>query len=74
MNYPPVKDLDGCYFRVCRGGKWQSLCISDLTGAERAEVLHDKTADWLHSLIAHLIFVLRADGAEEAKANGNNHD
>ena len=29
-----VYDLDGIYFRVERDGKWQSLCVSDLTPEE----------------------------------------
>lgn len=29
-----VYDLDGIYFRVERNGKWQSLCVSDLTPEE----------------------------------------
>ena len=35
-------DLDGIYFRVERDGKWQSLCISDLTPEELKSV----TKDW----------------------------
>ena len=38
MNY----DLDGIYFRVERDGKWQSLCVSDLT----LEELKSVTKDW----------------------------
>ena len=37
-----VFNLDGIYFRVERDGKWQSLCISDLTPEELKEV----TKDW----------------------------
>ena len=37
-----VYDLDGIYFRVERDGKWQSLCISDLTPEELKSV----TKDW----------------------------
>ena len=35
-------DLDGIYFRVERDGKWQSLCVSDLT----LEELKSVTKDW----------------------------
>ena len=35
-------DLDGIYFRVERNGKWQSLCVSDLTPEELKSV----TKDW----------------------------
>ena len=37
-----VFDLDGIYFRVERDGKWQSLCVSDLTPEELKSV----TKDW----------------------------
>lgn len=37
-----VFDLDGIYFRVKRNGKWQSLCVSDLTPEELKSV----TKDW----------------------------
>lgn len=37
-----VFDLDGIYFRVERNGKWQSLCVSDLTPEELKSV----TKDW----------------------------
>ena len=35
-------DLDGIYFHVERDGKWQSLCVSDLTPEELKSV----TKDW----------------------------
>lgn len=37
-----IYDLDGIYFRVERNGKWQSLCVSDLTPEELKSV----TKDW----------------------------
>ena len=37
-----VFNLDGIYFRVERDGKWQSLCVSDLTPEELKSV----TKDW----------------------------
>ena len=37
-----VFDLDGIYFRVERDGKWQSLCVSDITPEELKSV----TKDW----------------------------
>ena len=37
-----VYNLDGIYFRVERDGKWQSLCVSDLT----LEELKSVTKDW----------------------------
>lgn len=37
-----IYDLDGIYFRVERDGKWQSICVSDLTPEELKSV----TKDW----------------------------
>lgn len=37
-----VYDLDGIYFRVERDGRWQTLCVSDLTPEELKSV----TKDW----------------------------
>ena len=34
-NYPVVLELDGIYYRVCRDGKWQNRCFSDLTKTEQ---------------------------------------
>ena len=36
-----VFNLDGIYFRVERDGKWQSLCVSDLTLDELKSVTKD---------------------------------
>ena len=33
------RELDGCYFRIQRDGKWQSICFSDLTEIERDSVM-----------------------------------
>lgn len=33
------RDLDGYYFRVQRGSKWQSICWSDLTEEERYKAI-----------------------------------
>ena len=35
-------NLDGIYFRVKRDGKWQSLCVSNITPEELKSV----TKDW----------------------------
>ena len=44
------RSLDGVFFRVCRNGKWQSLCFSDLTEDEMNEVLKDRNCEWLKNL------------------------
>lgn len=48
------RNLDGCYFRVQRDGKWQNICFSDLNEQEREEALRDRNAEWLKSLCGHL--------------------
>ncbi|WP_293849281.1 hypothetical protein [uncultured Phascolarctobacterium sp.] len=41
------RDLDGIYFRVKRGQRWESVCFSDLTDEEMDVVLEGHTAEWL---------------------------
>ena len=41
------RNLDGCYFRVQRDGKWESICFSDLTEEERNGVLEGRNEEWL---------------------------
>ena len=50
------RNLDGCYFRVKRDEKWQSVCFSDLTDIERDELFDgkDKPPEWWQSLAYHL--------------------
>lgn len=42
--------MDGVFFRVCRDGKWQNICFSDLTNDERTQVLDKRDAVWLRGL------------------------
>lgn len=44
------RELDGCYFRIQRDGKWQNICFSDLTEIERDSVMKDRDERWLKSL------------------------
>ena len=48
------RNLDGCYFRVNRDGKWENVCFSDLTPEEREEVMTDRNDEWLRKLCRHL--------------------
>lgn len=48
------RDLDGCYFRVERDGKWKNICFSDLTEEERENVLKGFDEGALKSLCCHL--------------------
>lgn len=56
------RNLDGCYFRVQRDGKWESICFSDLTEEERNVVLDGRSEEWLKSLCCHLADSIKAFG------------
>lgn len=56
------RELDGCYFRVQRDGKWKPICFSDLTESERQKVLDGREAEWLKSLCCHLADQLKMIG------------
>ncbi len=56
------RNLDGCYFRVRRGEKYEDLCFTDLTRDEQEEVLKDKSAEFIVGLTCHLAEVLRKIG------------
>ena len=58
------RELDGCYFRIQRDGKWQSICFSDLTEIERDYVMKDRDERWLKYLCGHLADCLREIGDE----------
>lgn len=63
-EYPVQRELDGCFFRVERDGKWQNICFSDLTAQERKKVTAEKNALWLQSLAIRLAERLRSIGDE----------
>ena len=54
MSEQIKRNLDGCFFRVERDGKWDNICFSDLTAKERDAVLQGKSEEWLKSLCCHL--------------------
>ena len=43
------RDLDGIYFRVKRGQRWESVCFSDLSDEEMDKVLEGHSVEWLKS-------------------------
>lgn len=70
------RNLDGCYFRVKRGEKYEAVCFSDLTETER-ELLFDrnhKPAEWWQSLAYHLADCLRRIGDELDLERVNDED
>lgn len=51
------RNLDGCYFRVKRDGKYEPICFSDLTEEEREEIATmngGRSAEWWKNLCYHL--------------------
>lgn len=58
------RNLDGCYFRVERDGKFENVCFTDMTVEERYEITDRKPKEFLASLCCHLAERLRAIGDE----------
>ena len=56
------RNLDGYYFRVCRNGRWESVCFSDLTEEQMNDVLKDRSDKWLKSLCVGLGMTLKQMG------------
>lgn len=56
------RNLDGCYFRVERDGKWQSVCFFDLTWEERGPILDKMEPEGWRSLCCILADSLRNIG------------
>ena len=62
MTYPIRRDLDGCFFRVQRDGKWFSLCWTDLTKEERESFTKDKDIYWLGRMLEYITEEYRKTG------------
>ena len=58
------RNLDGAYFRVKRGAKYENICFSDLTLEERDEVCKNRSSEWFKSLVYHLADSLQGIGEE----------
>lgn len=58
------RDLDGIYFRVKRGQRWESVCFSDLTDEEMDAVLEGRDKEWLKSVCKILGRTIRRIGDE----------
>lgn len=61
-EYPKKRNLDGCYFRVCRNGKFENVCFTDLTEVEQQKVCENRGWKWLTSLVMYLSGVIRGMG------------
>lgn len=58
------RDLDGIYFRVKRGKRWESICFSDLTDEEMDAVLEGRDEEWLKSVCKILGRTIKRIGDE----------
>lgn len=58
------RDLDGIYFRVKRGNRWESVCFSDLSDEEMDEILKGRDVEWLKSVCKILGRTIRRIGDE----------
>lgn len=58
------RDLDGMYFRVKRGKRWESVCFSDLTDEEMDAVLEGRDVEWLKSVCKILGRTIKRIGDE----------
>lgn len=58
------RDLDNCYFRVYRDGKWENVCFSDLSDLEREKAAKEWSADALFRLACHLADRIKLIGDE----------
>lgn len=50
-----MRHLDGMYFRVKRGDKHESICISDMTENEILDALKDRDTYFLKKVIVNLV-------------------
>jgi len=63
-DYPKIRDLDGVYFRVERGGRYKAICWSDLTDEEREQMGDGMPTEWWRSMALIMTRQLRHIGDE----------
>ena len=56
------RHLDGIYYRVQRNGKWESVCLSDMTKEERRPFLESLHKDGVIRCVDHLCDCLKDIG------------
>lgn len=54
--------LDGICLRIQRDGKWQSVCLSDMTKEELEINLDASRGAWLKGAVIHLVQTLQEIG------------
>lgn len=61
-EYPIKYNMDGMYFRVERNGKFENVCLSDMTNEERLKKMDWWNPDNMKSVINFLCETLREIG------------
>ena len=61
-EYPIKYNMDGMYFRVERNGKFEYVCLSDMTNEERLKKMDWWNTDNMKSVINFLCETLREIG------------
>ena len=56
------RHLDGIYLRIQRDGKWQAICLSDMTKEELEINLDASRGEWLKGAVIHLAQTLQEIG------------
>lgn len=49
------RELNGCYFRVERGGRYQNICFSEKRRVQLTSVGNEKTDAGKHPPISHIL-------------------
>ena len=62
MGYPMKRNLDTVYFRVKRENRWDNVCFSDMTEAERDSVMLGQSEAWLREMCNIMARTLREVG------------
>ena len=65
------RNLDGIYLRIKREGKFEVVCLSDMTKQELEENLNAEKGEWLKGAVIHLATVLRDIGDTFEISGGN---
>ena len=56
------RNLDGIYLRIKRDGKYQAVCLSDMTREELEDNLKPERGEWLKGAVIHLALRLHEIG------------
>lgn len=56
------RNLDGIYLRIKRDGKYQPICLSDMTKEELEENLNPERGEWLKGAVIYLALLLHDIG------------